>query len=421
VTTTFDASDNLAFARKEEALLAEIDVKFSAKIDPGYTLDPAKITDERKSPGVIVAAANAEGQIVRYFEQGATASYFGSPFARDAATGFYSAARESRMVASTGKIIAAIAIANSGRDTARTLYLDRQAPATGLEACGHGTERRGRTALVSFACSLNDPLLLRTARVGQARIAKLIGALGFAMPPPNAAGEETPPSTAVVLGQVAGAPRRMHRLAGVVLASLIGRGASTVRSPTLIKAYDYTRPDGADQMVHEDAGKILPDQIIRRGGRALLRTLLQAPLCYAPGGRPTGTLKSLRAWCAARRAGLRLHFAKSGTQVTEDPASTVDAWIAGGLQFSNGAAYSYVVVVGTGSAAEPWARNLHGSQLAAPLLAALLRDLEADARAHPRPDLLGRKVREPVAASSPQQAPAARTAAEQIRRNLIAN
>jgi len=241
------------------------------------------------------------------------------------------------------------------------------------------------------------------------------------MPPANPSGEGTPPSTAVVLGQIAGAPRRVHRLAGVVLASLIGRGATPVRSPTMIKAYDYTRPDSADQVVHEDAGKVLPDQIIRRGARPLLRTLLQAPLCYAPGGRPTGTLRSLHAWCAARRAGLRLHFAKTGTQVTLDPDATVDAWIAGGLQFNNGAAYSYVVVVGTGAATEPWARHLHASQVAAPLLAVLLRDLEADAKAHPRPDLLGRKARAPVAVSSPQPAPAARTAAEQIRRNLISN
>ena len=54
---------------------------------------------------------------MRYFEQGETAAYFGSPFAREAATGYYDAGRESRMVASTGKIIAAIAIANTLRDT----------------------------------------------------------------------------------------------------------------------------------------------------------------------------------------------------------------------------------------------------------------------------------------------------------------
>jgi hypothetical protein len=406
VKTTFDAGDNLGFARKEEARLAELDARFAAEIDPGYTLDPAKVTDDRKSAGVIVVAANAQGEIVRYFEQGETASYFGSPSARDPSTGLYAAARESRMVASAGKIIAAIAIANTLRDTPQTLYLDTHAPARGLEACGHGAERHGRTALVTFACSLNEPLLNRTARVGQARIRKLIDALGFTMPPTDAAGQGTPPSTAVVLGQVAASPRRMHRLAGVVLASLIGRGAMPVKSPSLVKAYDYTHPDGADRAFREDAAKIGPDTIIRRGGRTLLRTLLEAPLCYAPGGKPTGTLKSLHAWCAARRPGLKLHFAKTGTQVTANPDETVDAWIAGGLQFSNGAAYSYVVVVGTGSSREPWAHNLHASQVAVPLLETLLKDLEADAKAHPHPD---------------RKAPGSRTVAGEPSRNLISN
>ncbi|HUJ37307.1 MAG TPA: transglycosylase domain-containing protein [Hyphomicrobium sp.] len=410
VTTTLEAGENLAFGRKEEARLAELDTQYAAKVDPGYTLDPAKVSPERKSPNVIVAAANAEGEIVRYYEVGETASYFGSPFARDAATGFYDASRESRMVASTGKILAAIAIANTMRDTTQTLYLDTQAPATGLEDCGRGTERRGRKAIVTFACSLNDPLMNRTAQVGQARVKKLIDALGYTMPPPDATGAQTPPSTAVVLGLVAASPRRVHRTAAVVLASLIGRGGASVKTPSLIRTYDYTSRESA---VQPDAGRILPDKVIRRGGRPLLRALLQAPLCYQAGGRPTGTLKSLSSWCASRHPGLRLHFAKTGTQVTNDPDATVDAWIAGGLQFGNGAAYSYVVVVGTGSARDPWARNLHSAQIAAPLLETLLLDLEADAKAHPRPDLLSPAARVPAAAALPSRL---HTAAEEDRR-----
>jgi hypothetical protein len=202
----------------------------------------------------------------------------------------------------------------------------------------------------------------------------------------------------------------VHHLAGIVLASLIGRGARPLKAPTLVRAYDYTRPDGAEQALRQDTGKIVPDTIIRRGGRAFLRTMLEAPLCYAPGGRPTGTLRSLKDWCAGRRKELRLHFAKTGTQVTEDPDATVDAWIAGGLQFSNGAAYSYVVVVGTGSASEPWARKLHAAQVAAPLLEVLLEDLEADA-----------KTRAPTTVSLPKRAPSARTAADALHRNLTAN
>ncbi len=416
VTTTFEAGENLAFGRKEEARLAELDTQFTGKIDAGYTLDPAKVSPERKSPNVIVVAANAEGEIVRYYEQGETASYFGSPFARDSATGFYDSSRESRMVASTGKILAAIGIANTMRDTAQTLYLDTQAPAKGLEDCGHGNERRGRRAIVTFACSLNDPLMNRTAQVGQARIRKIIDALGYAMPPPDATGAQTPPSTAVVLGLVAASPRRVHRTAGVVLASLIGRGGSGIKTPSLIKNYDYV--DAASAAAQPDAGRIVPDKLIRRGGRSLLRALLQAPLCYQAGGKPTGTLKSLSAWCASRHPGLRLHFAKTGTQVTNDPDATVDAWIAGGLQFGNGAAYSYVVVVGTGSARDPWAHNLHSAQLAAPLLETLLIDLEADAKSHPRPDLLSPAARVPAAASLPSRT---RTAEEDVRRDVNPN
>lgn len=421
VTTTFAAGDNLAFASKTAARLAKLDTKWSDRIDIGYTLDPAKVAHDRKSPSVIVAAANASGEIVRYFEAGETAAYFGSPFARNTATGLYDLSRESRMVASTGKIIAAIAIANTRRDTTQSLYVDAQAPESGLETCRRGSKRHGRKAIVSFACSLNDPLLRRTARVGQRSVRKIIDQLGFTMPPPNSLGEGTPPSTAVVLGQVAAAPRRVHQLAGTVLGSLIGRGSSPVPLPSLVKTYDYTNLESAAEAARAGGGEIIPDKVIKRGGRAFLRDLLQAPLCYRAGGRAVGTLKSLHAWCAPRRKGLRLHFAKTGTQVTEDPNATVDAWIAGGLQFTNGAAYSYVVVVGTGSVREPWARRLHSSQVAAPLLEVLLTDLEEHAKANPRPDLAPRRRRRtPTASVSRQRAPSM-TAADELNRNLNSN
>ena len=92
-------------------------------------------------------------------------------------------------------------------------------------------------------------------------------------------------------------------------------------------------------------------------------------------------------WCAARRPGLRLHFAKTGTQVTHDPNQTVDTWITGGIQFANGAAYSYVMLVGTGNPNEPWANQLHAAQVA-PLLETLLEDLSIHAKTNPMPSLL---------------------------------
>jgi penicillin-binding protein 1A len=66
----------------------------------------------------------------------------------------------------------------------------------------------------------------------------------------------------------------------------------------------------------------------------------------------------------------------------------VDTWVTGGLQFANGAAYSYVVVVGSGTTAEPWSRSLHAAQLGVPLVNALLLDLEQHAKKAPAMALL---------------------------------
>ena len=191
-------------------------------------------------------------------------------------------------------------------------------------------------------------------------------------------------------------------MAAVVLGALMEQGGKPVRPPTLIKAYDYTAKERSDAAA--DASAIIPDRVIRRGGHALLRTLLQAPLCYQVSGQSHGTLKGLSQWCAARRGGLRLHFAKTGTMVTADPNATVDAWLAGGLQFQNGAAYSYVIVVGTGSTSEPWAGSLHSAQLAAPLANVLLADLEAHAKGNPMPGLLPPRRMVPVASAQPAAA-----------------
>ena len=406
VTSTLEAADNLAFGEKVKAELARIDAAVRGKIGAGFTLDPAQADFDRKMPNVVVVAANARGDIVRYYEAGETAPYFGSAEARDPSTGFYVPEREGRMIASTGKVVAAIAIANGGRDGPNSLYLDTEAPARGLETCARGGERRGRRALVVFACSLNSPLLNRAALAGQARVKRIIDAFGFTMPPAAADGGGTPPSTAAVLGQISGAPRRVHHMAAVVLGALMGRGARPVKMPTLVGAYDYTDP--AEQLATNTAAStIVPNTVIRRGAAPLLKALLEAPLCYRAGGAPAGTLKSLASWCAKRRGDVRFHFAKTGTQVGADPNATVDVWITGGLQFANGAAYSYVVLVGTGTPGEPWGTKLHAADAGAPLVEVLLRDLAAHAKANPMPSLLPpkpapRPVAENSAAAIPQ-------------------
>jgi hypothetical protein len=382
VTTTLDVVENLAFRERIKARLAKLDAQYRSRIAAGFTLDPAKapahLADARM-PDVIVVAADARGEIVRYFEAGETASYFGSPAARNSATGRYEAEREGRMIASTGKTLAAIAIANGGRDGPDTPYLDRSAPAHGsLEGCtrGSGATERPRKAIVAFACSLNAPLEWRAAQLGQARIGRLIDRFGFNLPPDRT----TPPSTAAVRGLIAGSPRRVHQMAGVVLASLTEQGHRRVHPPTLVRRFDFTSPEAAAG-ASAPVG-ILPNRLIADAGRPLLKALLQAPLCHSHGGAPQGTLKALSGWCPNRRTDLRLHFAKTGTSVGVDIDATVDTWIAGGLQFANGAAYSYLVLVGTGSPSQAWARSLHAAQVGVPLLETLLSDLEEHAGRH---------------------------------------
>lgn len=380
VTTSIDAVDNLAFHERIKKALAEIEARYAGKIEPGYTLDPSKLSSGSalKMPDVIVAAANSRGEIVRYFEAGETASYFGSPFAREAATGTYQAEREGRMIASTGKIMAAIAIANAGRDQAGTLYLDRFAPPHGnMEACEKGAEgnARGRKAVVAFACSLNHPLEWRLGHLGQARSKRVVERFGFNMPYAATPEEATPATTAIVRGLVAGSPRRVHHLAAVVLASLTGEGHRPVPMPSLVKSYDFPHLGMRAPVLDASARPLTANRLIADAGRPLLRTLLQAPLCHTVNGRPEGTLRTLSSWCAERRSDLRLHFAKTGTSVSTDVNATVDTWIAGGLQFRAGPGYSYVVLVGTGNPSRPWGRSLHAAQVAVPLLDVLLNDL----------------------------------------------
>lgn len=379
-STTLDVRKNLGFNQRIRKRLTELDKANQSKLTAGFTLDPARRGPDFKTPDIVVVAANRRGEIIRYYDSGETAAYFGSPAARDVKTGYYLDTKEPRMIASTGKIISAIAIANSGRDTTNSLYLDTTSPKYGLETCRRGEERHGRKALVAFACSLNAPLLARTARAGQRRIAKLIDGLGFNMPRANENGEGTPPSTAAVLGQISGSPRRVHHMAAVVLAALTGQRSAKVPEPTLVKSFDFTTPKHKAAYSTFPKRTVEPRTLINHRAAPLLRKLLSAPLCYKKNGRSIGTLKFLSRWCADRHRRIKTHFAKTGTQVTLDPDSTVDVWIAGGLQFANGARYSYVVMAGTGNPNDPWARKLHASDVAAPLLDVLLEDLFSGGR-----------------------------------------
>lgn len=385
ITTTLDVGDNLAFKHEILADLKQVNKRWGTRLNPGYTLDPERARGDSglQMPHVVVAAADRNGRIVRYYESSQLAPYFGSAIARGN-TGRYIRAQEPRQIASTGKMLAAIAIANQGRDGIEANYVDFNAPKAGLETCRRdGNLRRGRKALVAFACSLNGPVEWRAAQAGQHQIRNLIDQFGFNMPPAADTASATPPSTAAVRGLVSGAPRQVHQMSAAILAALTGRGHLAVEAPTLVAKYDFTSVENRKAFDARQRHRIVPNKLIRAEAHGMIKRLLQAPLCYEANRRSYGTLKDLRDWCAPRRKGLSLHIAKTGTAVTSNQHATIDGWVTGGLKFTNGATYSYVVVVGTGSAVQPFASRLHSSQLAVPLVRSLLESLERHARDHP--------------------------------------
>lgn len=372
VELTFNVAENLSFRQRVLAELPRLQRKYKNRIDQDFTLDIGSVRKKDglalEIPDIIIAAANYKGEIVRYFESRDTAAYFGSATALNRETGRYEAHTETRSIASTGKMLAAIAIANQGKDNLNTLYLDPNAPAKGLESCARqGKLRRGRRAEVVFACSLSRPLEIKMAKLGQLTSRRLIQKFGFREPAALSADTATPPSTAIVNGFIAGSPQTVHHMAATILSALTGQGHRPLARPTLVRKLN--------NQLDESNETITPNQVISHNSHATLRALLSAPLCYAHKKRRHGTLKSLSHWCAQNNENVKLHIAKTGTQVTSDKNATVDSWAAGGIQFTSGRSYSYVVLVGTGNGYRPWSRNLHAAQIAAPMIDLLLKDL----------------------------------------------
>ncbi len=375
IQLTLDVAKNLHFRQQVQLALASMQTRQRGLIDPRYSLDVAKArrgdaANWLQVPDVVVAAADREGRIVRYYESNFTAAFFGSARARDAATGRYRPEREDRFIASLAKIGAAVAIANDRAGEPENGYLDTAAPKVGLEGCKRGRERRLRKAEVAFACSLNRPLEWRLHQIGAPRLNRVMTDFGLTL-----ADSATPLETALVVGHIAASPRTVQRMAGTVLNALTGATAIP-RQPSLLLA-DHDATDNATARPLD--GVIEPD------GRPLLAKLLSAPICNS-----NGTLKRLNDWCASKRADVMLHFAKTGTRGTgaKDPSAydTVDLWVSGGIQFASGAAYSYVVLVGTGNPSQPWARDLYAGSASEPLLRALLDDLAEEAASASAPD-----------------------------------
>ncbi len=389
VTLTLDAPQNLRFGERVDDALARAQARFGSRLAPAFTLDPAGKDapgGPLRIPDIVVAAADAEGRLVRYFESNFTAAYYGAAGARDRTDGRYVPGRESRAIASIGKMAAAVAIANDGgrRDGK---WVDFRAPAQGLDECLVGKERRLRNAELSFACSLNAPLEWRAARVPLSELSRLTR--GFGLRPLDKLTSGPNLAKSLVVGQVAASPRTVHRMSATVLSALTQGADASVRLPSMLE--DARVIDGEQGVA--PMGLLAPSEFVKPESHEALRAYLSAPLCHA-----RGTLRRLSDWCAGSRESVALHFAKTGTRGngSSDPSApdTVDLWVSGGIEFKSGAAFSYVLMMGTGNPSDPFARDLYAGQALEPLVRVLLDDLEVLSRQDARVGLDAGRVAE---------------------------
>ena len=378
VRLSFDALANQEFVRRiDKTLVTLVGSGTYRRKNPQLSFDIARSADPGTIvPRVVIAAANDRGEIVRYYENHSTAVYYGSKAAWNGETGRYDPAAETLQLASLGKIVAAVALGNQGRDRANTPYRDRCISTAGAESCRRScasphAKVRFRPARVVFACSLGRPLTARLTRLPDARLAGLVRALG--MSTRNLG--DTPIETAIANGLVAASPRTVHQLQRAVLERLDPKGTETIAPPTLVRRLDLHRPASA-----RDARKPAPlvkAATVKAPAALFFREVMTEPICH-----PGGTLRGLAGkWCSRTSGSIALHIAKTGTRsfkLAGSQPDTMDLWISGQIHFTSGRKYTYVVYVGTGDPRKLMGRFSAGAQ-AGPLLRVLLENLAGDA------------------------------------------
>lgn len=392
VFVTLDVAKNTAFrakAREAATLLGEglaEGGRFRAGTLPRYELGEGGTLNIREGDTpLVIVAADAEGRIVRYYNSGATTAYSGYGATRPMISGFgkgpYDRTYETRAVGSVAKLAAALLLAEGGATDAGKTVSNACMP--GLQQGCAGAAVRPTPARVTmrraFGSSLN-PAIVRALGEGTTlqQTVSLMDKLGFYLPERH---RGTPMATNVALGRFAGRPRSVHWLAAVAMQA--ARGVEgPVTEPYFVERYRLIEPISTggytfrqETPQRESYERAAP---MSESGAAFLRAVLSQPVCDAK----EGSLRRLADWCASGRKDVRLHVAKTGTVSAGSIGGGFDEsdwWIAGGVEFEDGRAYSYVISLGAGSPRGAFARGLGGGTLA-PLADLLLQDLLEDGR-----------------------------------------
>ena len=404
VHITLDLEKNYRFRSKVRSALPGIGDELAA--DGRFRRGALPFRNEdgdlkRGEMPVLLVAADENGRIVRYYNSGQDAFFFGFRQQREDlqwwGSGAYVLDKEQRSVASTAKVAAALLISEGGEtNVSRTVTNE----CLGMleESCFDPKKPDAGTPLrVSirqiYAESLNSPLVrLINEKSSPERILALMRPLGFKDPADLDSEDLSNVSTELVLGRFSGRPRATLWLMGVAFEQVRETG-NAVRQPFLIErmvTIDEDDRSGRSPAKAVDMPQSAFDSGTFFGGAtsaSFLEEVLSEPLCNT-GGK--ATLRRLAEWCARGNRNVRVHIAKSGTVPAcgeKDSAckarvpscgggscDEMDWWIVGAIEFADGRSYTYLATMGAADRSRAFARDMGGGRLS-PLVSILLEDL----------------------------------------------
>lgn len=392
VRTTIDIAQNLQFIQKLDAAFLKLESSKAAGINQQeFAFNPLA---GKSKIGALVVLANGDGQVIRLYDNQWDTTLYGTKRHRKTTygvlTGAYSDEYETREVASTGKIIAALAIAESRSDKPNTGYSNfclsdkdsfRRRCYCENNVCGDW-RKRVRADQV-FAESLNAPLIWRLKELGvRERIAKFVDVAGLKTPQSHS---ENPIEDNVVLGRVAARPLRVMIMAAAALDYALGGDANEIPLPSVVSEYKLVDQDtGEASWVPRNSPAFAEtsplalmmdfDITPSKEGRAYIKKVLSAPACLKD-----GTLKNLTQWCP-KNGRIEALIVKTGTKGLPNRAAkepdNYDWWVTGAVAFSEADRYSFLILVGTGDPSKLFSSD--GAGTLSPIVDLILKTAETD-------------------------------------------
>ncbi len=310
---------------------------------------------------VLIAVADAQGNIVRFFSNRLDSVYNGSQHLRGR-DGHYQQYKETRRIASLGKIPLALLLARRGDDWDRWVYCNKTLPPitnpngnTGVARCSQSGAYYKPVEV--FGASLNLPLLHTARTLSESDLLVLIDQFGLNYDPAMGS-----PSLALTLGRVTANPHTVHQMMQNIYGALQNRSISD-SSPHFITVYNLRAGQQPTRKVVAVSKPDLSSYIGSEKARTFLWQVLGAPLQK----RYDGTLSTLE----PSYHGNVLRIAKTGTSTSSD-GRVLDRWALGGFNKDN-QSYTFIILVGSGDGRQPLGSRLSGNKLLAPLITVILK------------------------------------------------